>query len=529
MTLLTLIRAEEARPSRHRRTEEARPSRHRSAAPGTPRSIYWARSALALICVGQLALAVLPRRNDSPFEDEGLYIYIGHRMLEHIFHDAHLSEYPGAYFSGAPGFYPVLAALGDSIAGLNGARGVSLLFAIGATICVNGLGRQLYGVRAGLLGATAFVLCGSVIFQSWFATFDSTTLFFVAAASWVTVHSVERNSYLWAPGVALLMTCAIIAKYGGVIYLPIVALLAVGLAARRGKDVIVVARRATYMVAATAVVLYALFTLWGESLRVGIISTTLSRAPINPASPPELVEQVGQWVGPWLLLAVVGAILSRRSWPVALVLLLGSVTAPLQQIRIGEATSLAKHVAFGIIFAAPLIGFLMATLTRRLRLITIPFVACLLVALGGFGLQDSGRLLNGWVPNDALVPVLQSVIEASPGKTILGDQPSPERYLLRQETAPLQWTDTYSFSYNHKTGMPAYREAIQQSHFGVIYLAVRSNTPNGRKLYDYLQTTDTPYKQVAIVNRTMYAEPAGVWIIYMPEVTPTPDLESGSG
>jgi hypothetical protein len=299
----------------------------------------------------------------------------------------------------------------------------------------------------------------------------------------------------------------------------------VAVAAESGKDVVVVARRAAVMTAGTAAVLFAMFSLWGESLREGIISTTLSRPPMNPASSFQLIEQVGQYVGPWLLLAIVGAVLARRIWFVSAVLLFGSVIAPLQQIRIGEATSLAKHVAFGIVFAAPLIGLLFVALTRRLPLVTVPLVSCALMVLGASGLHTSDRLLNGWVPNDELVPVLRTLIAASPGKTILGDQPSPERYLLRQETQPLQWTDTYSFSYDHKTGMPAYETAIQQSAFGVIYLAVRSNTANGRDLYDYLQSTDTPYKQVAVVNRTLYGEPAGVWVLYMPEVTPTPNLE----
>jgi 4-amino-4-deoxy-L-arabinose transferase-like glycosyltransferase len=479
---------------------------------------------LALICSAQIALAVVPQRNGSPFEDEGLYIYIGHRMLEHLRYGSHLSEYPGAFFSGAPGFYPVLAALGDTAAGLPGARAVSLLFAIGATICVNGLGRHLFGVRQGLFGAAAFVLCGTVVFQSWLATFDSTMMFFVAAASWLTVYSVQRDGYLWAPWVSVLMSCAITAKYAGVAYLPIVGLLAVAVAPGSRKDIVVVARRAAVMTAGTVALLFALYSLWGESLREGIISTTLSRAPINPASSSQLIAQVGQHVGPWLLLAIVGAALARRVWFVSVVLLLGAVIAPLQQIRIGEATSLAKHLAFGMVFAAPLIGLLFVALTRRFRPVSLPLVGCALIVLGASGLHNSDRLLNGWVPNDQLVPKLRTLIEASPGKTILGDQPSPERYLLRQETQPLQWTDTYSFSYDNKSGMPAYETAIQQSAFGVIYLAVRSNTANGRALYDYMQSTDTPYKQVAVVNRTLYGEPAGVWVLYMPEVTPTPNL-----
>jgi 4-amino-4-deoxy-L-arabinose transferase-like glycosyltransferase len=516
MTVLTLVG-----PDR-----DVRPARHATAPRRAPRFAHWPRLVLAMICLGQVALAVLPQRNRSPFEDEGLYIYMGHRMLEHITSGAHLSEYPGAYFSGAPGFYPVLAALGDSVAGLPGARAVSLLFAVAAMICVNGLGRQLYGVRAGLLGAVAFAICGSVVFQSWLATFDSTTMFFVAAASWLTAHSAQRNGYLWAPLASVLMCCAVIAKYGGIAFLPVVGVLAIAVAVASGNDVVVVCRRAAFMVAGTSVLLFAMYTLWGQSLRDGIISTTVSRTPINPAGPVELLGQVAQWVGPWLALAVLGALVARRAWPVSVVLLIGAVIAPAQQIRVGEATSLAKHLAFGMIFAAPLIGLLLALLMRRLLPVTAPLVACVLVALGGWGLHASDRLLNGWVPDDGLIPVLQTLIEASPGKTILGDQPSPERYLLREQTTPLQWTDTYSFSYDNRTGMPAYEEAIQQTSFGIIYLSVRSNTANGRDLYEYLQTTDTPYKQVAVVNRTLYGESAGVWVLYMPEVTPTPDLAS---
>ena len=100
---------------------------------------------LALIWAGQVALAMRPGLNATAFEDEGLYIFMGHRMIQHISQGAFLQAYPGAYFSGAPGFYPVLAAIGDYFGGLQGARMVSLGFAILATVGVYGLGNQLFG------------------------------------------------------------------------------------------------------------------------------------------------------------------------------------------------------------------------------------------------------------------------------------------------------------------------------------------------------------------------------------------------
>ncbi|MGY1650213.1 ArnT family glycosyltransferase [Geodermatophilus sp. SYSU D01119] len=495
------------------------------AGPGRTPGRALPRLVLLALCALQVALAVLPRRNQSPFEDEGLYVYMGHRMIEHLLHGSSLSEYPGAYFSGAPGLYPVLAALGDSVGGLQGARAVSLAFAVAATICVNGLGRQLYGVRAGLLGAAAFVLCGSVVFQSGLATFDSATLFLVAAASWLTVHSVRNDAFLWAPAVALVLVLAAATKYGGVAYVPVVALLAVCVSDSRHR--LVVLRRAVFMVLAWVVIAFFAFSVWGQSLRQGILDTTVDRDPLNPAGPAVMLEQIVTWVGPWLALAVLGALVSRRTWALSLALLAGSVIAPAQQVLSGESTSLAKHVAFGMVFACPLAGLFLDRLSRRLRYLTVPLVAGSLVALGLTGLHHADRFLNGWVPNDELVPVLRTLEQASPGKTILGDQPSAERYLMREDTDPLQWVDTYSFSYGGETGMAAYEQAVQQTAFGVIYLAVRSNTENGRELYEYLLETDTPYKQVAVVERTLYGEPAGVWVLFMPEVTPTPDLGGG--
>lgn len=478
---------------------------------------------IALICVVQWALAVRPGLDATPFEDEGLYIFMGHRMIEHLFHGSFLSEYPGAYFSGAPGFYPVLAAIGDSIAGIRGARMVSLLFAIAATVAVNGLGRELYGRTAGLVGAAAFVLCGSVVFQSALATFDSTMLFFVAASSWLTVSSVRRNQFLWAPVVGLLLVLACYAKYAGVIYVPIVAGLAIVTATPESRPLVV--RRTLFMLTSAVIVGYFIFALWGQSLAGGITSTTTSRNIISPASATVLLQQVGRWIGPWLVTAAAGAVLARRTWPVAVVLLAGSVIGPLGQIRIGEATSLAKHVAFGMIFAAPLIGLLIATTLKPLTWKAIPAVVLILAAFAASGLHYSHEFLTGWVSDANLVGPLNRLSSLAPGKPVLGEQPSPERYALRQTTLPQQWIDTYAFSYANRTGVDAYKLAISETSFGVIYLArqrygggMGSPTRNGDALYGYLETSSTPYRLVGRVDRVLRGQLVGYWYLYVPKV-----------
>jgi len=507
-----------------------RPSTAAPVPTAPPRRVPWAVFALFAICAVQVVLAERPGFNQSPFEDEGLYIYMGHRMISHLLHGTFVTEFPGAYFSGAPGFYPVLAAIGDHVAGLLGARAVSLLFAVGATISVNGLGRQLYGKAAGLLGAAAFVLCGSVIYQSTFATFDSTTMCCVAAAAWLTVYSAKHDGFLWAPAVAGLLVAAFYAKYAGAVYTPVVAALAVA-SAPRGRRLTVL--RGTVVMLLAAVVLgFFVFTLWGLSLREGIVITTTSRVVLNAATAGPLLHSIGHWVGPWLVLAVLGSLLTWRTWRVSAVLLGGSVIAPLEQIRIGEATSLAKHVAFGMVFACPLIGALFARLLSRkwLRLLTAPVVAGAFVLLAMSGLHYSHLFMTGWVNDAPLLPPLERLIAATPGKPILGVQSPPERAALRSQTTALQWNDTYAFAYDHRTGVPAYEDAINQTSFGVIYLGKQpyprnpngSPTQNGAAIYDYLRHGQTPYRLAGTVDRVLRGAVVGKWYLFIPKAAHLP-------
>lgn len=470
---------------------------------------------LALIWTGQVALAMRPGLNATAFQDEGLYIFMGHRMIQHISQGAFLHEYPGAYFSGAPGFYPVMAAIGDYFGGLQGARTVSLGFAILATVGVYGLGNQLFGRVAGLLGALAFALCGSVIYQSHLATFDSTTLALIALAAWLAVYSTNHDGLLWAPLVSALLTLAFLAKYAGAAYAPVVAALAVAVGWQRLRWTIV--HRAAYMLVGGLVMGYFVIALWGQDLIRGIQTTTTSRIAGIHATRAHLIGQVIIWVGPWLALAVLGGLFRlRRQWMVVVVLLAGSIIGPAQQIRIGESTSLAKHVAFGIIFAAPLVGDLFQRALRSRPVLTAPLVAGVIGVLCMHGVYFSGRFLTGWEPDNNLRPVLTTAISASPHKAILGERPSPQRYELRNMVAPSQWNDTFAFSYAGLKGPQAYRKAINQSHFGVIYLSL--TTPYGRYVHSYLTKHDTPYQLVAKVPRHLRGDVIGDWLIYTPKV-----------
>ncbi|HET9188067.1 MAG TPA: glycosyltransferase family 39 protein [Acidothermaceae bacterium] len=484
---------------------------------------------LPLICAVQVALATRHGLNSNAFEDEGLYVYTGHRMIQHLLHGTFLPEYPGAFFSGAPALYPVLAAMADAVGGLEAARDVSLFFAVVTTLAVYGIGSRLFGRAAGLIGASAFVLCGSVIYISHFATYDSMMMALVAVAAWLAVVSAQRDGFAWAPAVAFLLALAFLTKYAGAAYAPFV--IALGVVVGWPLYGWKVVRRGVFAAIATLIMVFAAIELWGRSMVPGIQSTTSERTVLSPATPSFLTMEVVRWVGPWLLVAAIGALFRlRRQWLLMALLLLAAVVGPIDQIRIGEATSLAKHVAFGIVFAAPLIGDLFARGFRRagaMRAVTGVALVGVLAFYASSGLRYSHQFLTGWVNDAPLRPVLARDIAQHPGQKILGERYSPQRYELRKQTKPNQWYDTYYFSYGGKVDEPAYAEAIDQHYFGVIYLD--QTTPFGSYVFNYLQQHHDYYKLTSKVPRYLHGQVVGHWSVFTAPVNPPAAAQANGG
>ena len=488
----------------HTTTERSRLRRFLGSAP------LW----LALICSGQIALALRPGLNKNAFEDEGLYLGTGHRVIAYALHGASVTQHPGAFFSGAPGLYPVLGATADSVGGLAAARDVSLGFAIIATIATYGIGSRLFGKLAGIIGAASFALCGSVIYLSHFATYDAMTMALVALAAWLAVYSSQRNGFLWGPVVALVLALAFLTKYAGAAYIPIVIALAavVGWPLYGWKIV----RRAAFALVATAVLAFASIELWGRDLIPGIVSTTSNRNVIIHTTPGHLIGQIAVWVGPWLALAVIGALFRvRRQWALVSVLLVGAIIGPADQVRIGESISLAKHVAFGMVFAAPLIGDLFARGLRHMPARVAPVTLTVFGLLAASGLHYSHQFLTSWVDDKALQPVLAHDLAVQPGAHILGERNTPQMYELRTVTTANQWADTYYFQYSGLIDKPAYAKAIDQHYFGVVYLDL--TTQFGSYVHDYLTAHQQYYHLSAKVPRYFHGKVVGHWLVYTPK------------
>ncbi|HEY0869634.1 MAG TPA: hypothetical protein VGD55_04500, partial [Acidothermaceae bacterium] len=232
-----------------------------------------------------------------------------------------------------------------------------------------------------------------------------------------------------------------------------------------------------------------------------------------------LIAHVAVWVGPWLVLAAVAGVFRlRRRFLLVMVLLTASIVGPAEQVRIGEGTSLSKHVAFGLIFACPLIGDLAARTLSHWWALTIWPVLAVFGALLLSGMHYSTHLYGEW-SNEATLSTLLRTDIASVGKQpILGERPSSQRYELQDVTYGSQWYDTYYFSYDGKHDTAAYEAALDAHYFGLVY--VSDTTPYGKFVQDWFarQPWQSAYYHLqAKLPRYLFGHQIGWWLVYVPD------------
>jgi len=446
------------------------------------------RAILLGILVVQAVLSL--RLQNTAFEDEALYLYVGHVELDHFRYGTPVPPGFTAYFSGSPLLYPVLAAAVESVFGLAGARALSLVFMLGATAVLYSLTRLLFNERAGLCAAAAFATTQSTLFLGNFATYDAAAIFLLALAAWIVVRTAPNSAiaacFLAAPVAAL----AVAVKYAALMFLPTVAMLA-ALAAfphRRWGGLVL---RGILLPAVTAAILAGALVLAGDDYLHAVRITTTARAA-GGADPVDLFLDCLEWGGGFLALALLGTVAYAwqesmdemprirragnrgRPWRLALGLLLcgTAVLAPAYQMHLHTSVSLHKHIGYGLLFAAPMAGVGLSRMVgAHFRYPQLAILAW--VMLLALGITQSQDLYHAWADSTRMVATLKSQLK--PGGRYLVESVSVPQYYLRAESTPDQWTSTYAITYMDRKGRRlfgerGYQAALRAAYFDVIVL-----------------------------------------------------------
>jgi uncharacterized membrane protein len=445
-----------------------------SRAARSRRALRFAARRLPILAVLGLQSLLSLRLVNTAFQDEALYIYAGHRQIGQLLHGTPLYDNYSSYFSGAPGLYPIVAGWLDGLGGLALIRGFSLLCMLAATVVVYWLTNRLFGA-GGIYAAALFAVAGPVVFLGHLATFDAPALLLLAAAAALATLSARRSWWSLA-GIAPVLVLAVFTKYAAALFVPsVLGLLAVETRRRHGWWV--TAARVSGVAAVTVATTVTVLWLSSDALLRGIVATTLRRDVLLDTSRAGLARTVVEHAGLLAVLGCAGLVLVWRRRPIlALLLLMTGVLAPINHLRIGEATSLHKHLAFGFVFLAPLAGVALGRLVAGRNEWSGPQLLAglaLIAAVFYSGLGQAQQLYASWSDSQDLIHVLRTQIRPITGRYLVEESEVP-RYYLRRLVEPYQWSSTYWFEYEKDgrslAGVDAYRAAIADRHFDLIVL-----------------------------------------------------------
>lgn len=461
---------------------------------------------LVLQCVAMFTL------RNTAFQDEALYLYAGTDLWQSWQTGRPPLENYASYFSGTPAFYPVLAGWLNSLGGLELARTFSSVCVLWITYAAYNVGRHLFGRRAGLAGATVLAVQGSLLFIGRLATYDALCLALLALAA---VISVRTGRAWWRiPLVALVCIAAALAKYAGAAFVPmVVVLLLTRLRWRRQRRLsIAVGTLAAVSLAATVV--WALTSV-DPGLVQGLMRTTAYRVVAAPASRVHLLRQLGTVAGPAILMGVFGSILAiwRRHHAtrvVAIAALGTTLLAPAYHIVQAEPVSMDKHVAFGLFFAAPMIGYAcntMLTLVGRLEWKSRVAGVAVILLFFGSGLQQAQSMYARWPNSSTMVHTLRQIV-GSGNTRILAEEFEVPRYYLAGLPSAQDWQFTGLNHFDYTTAdrttlhaTAAYRQALKDGYFGVVVFRYGPSRDLALDLTHEMMSTGQ-YQEVTVPAKT---------------------------
>jgi hypothetical protein len=470
---------------------------------------------------------------DTAFMDEAAYLWAGHLEWAHWLHGAAVPSFP-AYFSGAPVVYPPLGALADSVGGLAGARILSLVFMLGATVLLWNVTSRLFGRQAGFFAAALFAVAGPSLHLGAFATYDAMSLFLLALAAWLVARAEdgqESAGRMAAAGAVLALANA--TAYSSALFDPVIVALALVTALPSGGRI--AARRCASLVTVLAALLIAGAVLGGSSYLHGISQTTLGRAA-GAASPLRVLTDVWSWTGVIIVLALCGVIASwashrhtAQTWLLAL-LTAAALLGPLEQAHLHTLDALNKHVGLGAWFAAIAAGyaaskFIAAAPAGQPR--TLTCAACVIgLALPlSLGAAQSREFATSWPNSATFIAIFRPLASHGSGHLLVED-PSIAEYYLPAGRDWQRWSSTRNIVLpgGTSTGGPtsggvvgagdpaAFDRYIAEHYFSIVALNFADTTALDHRIATRMHRS--PYYRTIGVVPYYTGTTKGTYIIY---------------
>ena len=394
--------------------------------------LHWLPLTIILTVQTVLSARLIPRSIATP--DESLYIYSGHQLISELFHGGG-SPYYETFFSGAPDFYPVLAAAIDHVGGLAAVRLTSLFFMLISTALLYATARRIFGYWPAVTAAGLFAGLGITQALSALATYDALSLTLTATAAYCAVRAANDGAHAarWLAFVPLALLMANAVKYASVLFDPVVFGLAALLISYKGWKP--AAQRFAALSTTTLLLIILAVYLAGGAYFKGIAFTTVARKTgtqviISDVYAPTraIILSWWDWAGAILIIGVLALLMSmlifreRRNAAMLAILLSASVLVIAEYVHLHALTSFSKHADFGAWFTCIGGGYALARAAELVRTwyVKFPLIAIALTAVMfvGFHYSDSG--IGGSLQDSRLFVLLKPYLELKNEKYLLG-------------------------------------------------------------------------------------------------------------
>ncbi len=421
---------------------------------------------------------------NTAFTDEADYLWIGKLVIGHWLHG---TSWPAGYahrvLSGSAVIYPPLGAAANGLAGLAGARTLSLFFMVGATVLVYLTGTRLLGRTEAIIAAALWAFSAPAL-RLVFATYDPMSVFLAALSGWLAVRAAMSRRPAWfvmASGIALGLADA--TAYSGLVIAPVtIAFALLVWLPRLGT------RRAWIFAGLLAAAWLASFALLitVSGSWAGIDFTVINRKVADYQQAGVIVASIALYSWFVLITALLGAVLGARrlgarrlgarrlgtrrrgarapearglgatglggrerdSKQAALLIFLGLtvLVVPAAQLIEGTAWALDKHLAYGIWFAVlasayacrAVAGWLAAALRDRRGLVALTGIVVLAFPMVA-NCQLARQTLQGWANSSAFIAAFRPVAAASSGPIFASAQQRVAEYYTPQGTQWFRW------------------------------------------------------------------------------------------
>ena len=424
---------------------------------GTRRPYPLIATPLIAICLAQTAIGLTLVGADTAFTDEADYLWIGHLVIGHWLHG---TSWPAGYahrvLSGSAVIYPPLGAAVDGLAGLAGARVLSLAFMVGATVLVYLTGTRLFGRTEAAIAATLWAFSAPAL-RLVFATYDPMSVFLVALSGWLAVRATASRRpvpFVVASGIALGLADA--TAYSGLVIAPVAIVFAFlvwlpALGTRR-------ARTCTALLTAAWLASFSvLITISGSW--AGIDFTVINRKVEDYQQASVIVASIALFSWFVLITALLGAVLGAARFRTrerdrkqsALLVFLGltALVVPVAQLTEGTAWALDKHLAYGIWFAVlasayacrATAGWVAKALRDQRGLVVLAGTVVLAFPMIA-NYQLARQALQAWANSSAFITAFRPLAAHSSGPIFASAQQRVAEYYTPQGSQWTRWKTT---------------------------------------------------------------------------------------